>query len=82
MTILHLPSQLEVTITETHVESFVGELTKRWPRFLVASDTGPRDYRQDPFEIRQIGIFPGLSRAGLMRKISEYYHRYRRITGR
>jgi len=82
MTILHLLSQLEVTGAETFVESLVGELTKRGHRFLVASDTGPRGYRQDPFEIRQIGIFPGLSRAGFMRKISGYYHRYRRITGR
>ncbi len=82
MTILHLPSQLEVTITETHVESLVGELTKRGHRFLVTSDIGPRNYRQDPFEIRRIGIFPGLTRAGFMHKIFGYYHRYRRMTGR
>jgi hypothetical protein len=69
MTILHLPSQLEVTITETHVESLVGELTKRGHLFLVASDIGHRDYRQGPFEIRQIGIFPGLTRAGFSTRL-------------
>lgn len=82
MTILHHPSQLEVTGTETYVESLVGELTKRGHRFLVASDTGSWDYCKDPFEIHRIGIFPGLTRAGFKRKISGYYHRYRRITGR
>lgn len=47
-----------------------------------ASDSGPRDFRKDPFEIRRIGIFPGLSRAGFLRKISGFYHRYRRLTAR
>jgi len=37
MTILHLPSQLEVTNTETHVESLVGELTKRGPALCTRS---------------------------------------------
>jgi hypothetical protein len=82
VTILHLLSQLEVTGAETYVESLVGELPKRGHRFLVGSDTGPWDYCKDPFEIRRIGIFPGLTQAGFMRKISGYYHRYRRIIGR
>jgi len=47
-----------------------------------ASDTGPQDFKEDPFEIRRIGIFPGLTRAGFLRKISGYYHRYRMLTGR
>lgn len=47
-----------------------------------ASDTGPRDFREDPFEIRRIGIFPGLTQTGFLRKISGYYHRYRKLTGR
>jgi len=47
-----------------------------------ASDTGPKDFRKDPFEIRRIGIFPGLSRVGFLRKVSGFYHRYRKMTGR
>jgi peptidoglycan/xylan/chitin deacetylase (PgdA/CDA1 family) len=47
-----------------------------------ASNTGPRNFRDDPFEIRRIGIFPGLTRNGLLRKISGFYHHYRKITGR
>lgn len=82
MTILNLLSQLEVTGAETYVESLVGELTKRGHCFLVASDTRPWDCYEDPFESRRIGIFPDLTRAGFTRRISGYYHWYRKITGR
>ncbi len=81
MTTLHHQSQLEVPGAETYVESLVGELNKRGHRFLVASNTGSRvtarTFRDPPDR-----DLPGLTRTGFMRKISGYYHRYRRMTGR
>lgn len=52
MTVLHILSQLEVTGTETYVESLVGELTKRGHRFLVASDTLTRPIQADYHPVR------------------------------
>lgn len=44
-----------------------------------ATDSGPLKFREDPFEIRRIGMFPGTGLVGFLRKTSGLYHHYRQF---
>src|SRR3989338_1998883 len=47
--------------------------------FGIASDSGPRRFWNDPFEVRRIQIFPGFSLFSFLKKSSGWYHHYKRI---
>ena len=47
--------------------------------FGVASDSGPRNFWNDRYEVRRIQVFPGTSLFSFWKKTSGWYHRYKGI---
>lgn len=47
--------------------------------FGIASDSGPRRFWKDLFEVRRIQIFPGFSLFSFWKKSSGWYHNYKRV---
>ena len=47
--------------------------------FGIASDSGPRDFWNDKYEIRRIQVFPGTSLFAFWKKTSGWYHRYKGV---
>ncbi len=47
--------------------------------FGIASDSGPRIFWKDRYEVRRIQVFPGTSLFSFWKKTSGWYHKYKRV---
>jgi peptidoglycan/xylan/chitin deacetylase (PgdA/CDA1 family)/glycosyltransferase involved in cell wall biosynthesis len=60
-------------------EELKGIVKRAGFHFGIASDSGPRRFWKDLFEVRRIQIFPGFSLFSFWKKSSGWYHNYKRI---